>query len=209
MPSRKGNPVSIAILLLVASCSAQVASDRKLETRDAAGASAPLSADEVARSVQVLTKDDATVFRAPTLRASNSLDLTRGGPLLGGNLGTVEMAQSGFLYGVEKQGVVKHYGSFQSDFVRGTNRFKSVALANGHPLSFRVMATNRSHCGEDCYIVFESISVEIPDETLRAATDSGLQLSITLDNGYVMPVNVPAAYLRGYLQAVDSHRHLS
>ena len=208
MPRMKANPSFVWIVtpLLAAACSAQVANAPRPETGAAQSPSSTMSVDEVAHSVQIQTKGDATIFRAPSLRASESLDLRRGGPLLGGNLGTVELARVGFLYGIEKQGVVTHYGSFQSDFVTGTDRFKSVALADGRSLPFRVVATNRGHCGADCYLIFESISVQIPEEALRSVPDSGLQLSITLDNGYVMPANAPAAYVRGYLQAVDSHR---
>jgi len=46
--------------------------------------------------------------------------------------------------------------------------------------------------------------IDLPDAVLRHVGDDGLKLVVTLDNGVDIPVQAPAAYVRGYLQALDA-----
>ena len=55
-------------------------------------------------------------------------------------------------------------------------------------------------------MVFESIVVDLPEQALRSVPDTGLQLRIRLDNGHEVLATAPAAYVRGYLLAVDAPR---
>jgi hypothetical protein len=162
-----------------------------------------ITAAEVAAAVRVTERDGDIIYRAPTLGAYETADLRRGGPTLGVNLGTVTPGQSGFLYGVRRRdsGAIRHFGSFHSDFVEGTNRFVSMAMSDGRPLRF-TLASNRDRCEPNCYFIVETLTAEIPESELRAAPESGMTLAITLDNGTVIRPTVPAAYIRGYLQAV-------
>jgi hypothetical protein len=165
-----------------------------------------LTAAQVAQAVTVTHRDGDVVYRAPRLSATRQVDVQRGGPVLGANLGAVELGQSGFLFGVRAAGskAVKHFAAFQSDFVEGANRFASVTLADGSRPSFRTVPSDPRRCEPNCYLTFETLIVELPDAVLRSAPDAGVPVTIVLDNGKRIDVTIPAAYVRGYLQAVDA-----
>jgi len=167
-----------------------------------------LTPAEVARAVQITTKDGSTIYRAPTLSVSKEVDLRRGGPGLSVNLGTTTMGRMGFLFGVRdgRTAVVKNYAAFHSDFIAGTNRFAAVKLADGTALPIRT--TNTPHHKNDptSYLVFETVVAEVPEAALRSATTNGLMLTVVLDNGTTFAVTAPAAYVQGYLLAVDQPR---
>jgi hypothetical protein len=164
-----------------------------------------LTAAQVAQAVTVTHRDGNVVYRAPRLSATREVDLRRG-PVVGANLGQIELGQSGFLYGVRAGGssTVKHFAAFQSDFIEGKNRFASVTLADGSRPSFRTVSSDRRQCDPDCYVTFETLVVDLPESVLRSAPDAGVPVTITLDNGNRIDVTIPAAYARGYLQAIDA-----
>ena len=165
-----------------------------------------LTAAQVAQAVTVTHRDGNVVYRAPRLSATREVDLRRG-PVVGANLGQIELGQSGFLFGVRTAGsnTVKHFAAFQSDFIEGKNRFASVTLADGSRPSFRTVSSDRRQCEPpDCYMTFETLLVDLPDAVLRSAPDAGVPVTITLDNGNRIDVTIPAAYVRGYLQAIDA-----
>jgi hypothetical protein len=165
-----------------------------------------LTAAQVAQAVSVSHREGSVIYRAPRLSATREVDLRRGGPAIGGNLGQVSLGQSGFLFGVRARGssALQHFAAYQSDFVEGENRFASVTLADGSHPSFRTVPSDRRRCEPDCYLTFEALVIELPDAVLRSAPDAGVPMAITLDNGKRIDVNIPAAYVRGYLQAVDA-----
>jgi hypothetical protein len=165
-----------------------------------------LTASQVAERVRVVVRERDIVYRAPNLSSSASLDLHRGGPAFGSGFQAVDVGQLGFLVGVrdKKTKAIRHVGFFQSDFVEGTDRYESIALAaDGRELRFRVASTNRGGCQQDCLLVYEAIEVELPDDALRKVSDDGLAFRVRLDNGHEFTVRAPAAYVRGYLTAVD------
>jgi hypothetical protein len=167
---------------------------------------ATLTPAEVAAKVQVTDRAKDVVVRAPTLSVTNTTDLRGSVPGVGVNIGRVTLGRFGFLFGVKSKhdATVRSFAVFQSDFVEGKNRFAKARLGDGTNIPFKVAASNRGQCKEDCYLVFESIVLDLPDAALRHVTDDGLKLVLTLDNGYEIPVQVPAAYVRGYLQALDA-----
>ncbi len=166
-----------------------------------------LTASDVSHAVQVTTRDGRTIFRGPTLSVTDTVDLRRGGPGLAVNLGMTTMGRSGFLFGVRQGGGARvDYVAYQSDFIEGTKRFASVALADGTPLKLRTTPRNQVGCEPTCLLVFETLVVELPEPALRAAVTDGLPLTITLDNGMATTIRVPAVYVQGYLAAVDAPR---
>ena len=166
---------------------------------------AHLTPAEVAREVTVTSRGDATIYHAPTLASFREADMSAGGPAVGRNMGTVKVGRQGFLFGVRKgsQPVVS-YVAFQSNLVEGTGRYAAVTLSDGTPLPVRTTRSGQAKCEPDCLLVFETVVAEIPDAVLRAVPDAGLPIVYRLDNGATAHVTVPAAYVRGYLQAVDS-----
>jgi len=131
--------------------------------------------------------------------------VTRGGPAVGRNVGTTNVGRQGFLFGVRKRGQpVANYAAFQSNLIEGTGRYAAVTLTDGTPLPIRTTRSNPARCEPDCLLVFETVVVEIPDAVLRAVPAEGLVIDYRLDNGTVTRATAPAAYVRGYLQAIDS-----
>jgi hypothetical protein len=168
---------------------------------------ARLTPADVARQVTVTTRGDATIYRAPTLAAFRELDLSRGGPALGSNLGRVNVGRQGFLFGVRRgSGAVESYAAFQSNLVEGTGRYVAVTLADGTPLPIRTTKSNEARCEPDCLLVFETVVTQVPEAVLRSVPADGLIIDYRLDNGTVTRATAPAAYVRGYLQAVDAAR---
>jgi len=168
---------------------------------------ARLTPAEVARQVTVTTRGDATIYRAPTLAAFRELDLARGGPALGSNLGQVNVGRQGFLFGVRRgSAAVESYAAFQSNLVEGTGRYVAVTLADGTPLPIRTTKSNETRCEPDCLLVFETVVAQVPDAALRSVPADGLVIDYRLDNGTVTRAIAPAAYVRGYLQAIDAAR---
>jgi len=167
-----------------------------------------LSAAQVAQAVSVDRTDARTIYRAPLLSATRDVDLRRGGPVLGSNPGEMSIGQSSFLYGVRTRGsgAVQHFVVYGSNLVQGKNRFASVTLADGSRPSFRTVTSDRRGCEPNCYQTSEALVIELPDAVLRSAPDAGLLMTITLDNGKRIDLTIPAAYVRGYLQAVDASR---
>jgi len=169
---------------------------------------AELTASEVAQAVEVTSRDGSVIYRAPRLSSARPVDVRRGGPVVGQNLGVVALGQSGFLFGIRSSstGQVSHHAAFQSDFVNGTNRFRAVTLPDGTTPKFRVVPSDQKHCQPTCSLVFETLVVDLPEASLRSAITSGLTLSITLDNGTLIKATAPASYVEGYLSAVDARR---
>lgn len=165
-----------------------------------------LNPTEVASEVQVIRRDERVLYRAPTIHVTEVVNLRRGGPTLGAQMGRVQLGRSGALQGVRdlRSGGLSHYVLYSSEVVEGKGRYLAVRQADGQALHFTT-ATRQDPCVPECFAVIETLVVDLPDGTLRAAPDSGLALSVTLDNGFTFPVTVPVAYLRGYLQAVDAN----
>ena len=164
-----------------------------------------LTPADVAREVTVTTRAEDTIYRAPTLSSFSDVNLTRGGPALGRNLGTARVGRQDFLFGVRKgHDPVVSYAAFQSNLVEGTGRYVAVTLADGTPLPIRTTKGSRARCEPDCRLVFETVVVEVPDAVLRKVPADGLVMDYRLDNGTVTRATAPAAYVGGYLQAVDS-----
>ena len=200
MCARLAVPVASVALLL--GCAAEQGPRIRLDGMEVR----TLDAAQVAQAVSVTRREDRVIYRAPRLSATREVDLARGGPVVGANLGEVSLGQSGFLFGVRARGAgtVQHFAVYQSDFVEGENRFASVTLADGSRPSFRTVASDRRGCEPHCYLTFEALVIELPDAVLRSVSDAGLPLTITLDKGTRIDVTIPAAYVRGYLQAVDA-----
>ena len=165
---------------------------------------AHLTPEDVARQVTVTSRGENTIYHAPTLASFRDADMSAGGPALGRNMGTVKIGRQGFLFGVRKgsQPVVS-YVAFQSNLVEGTGRYVAVTLADGTPLPIRTTKSGQAHCEPDCLLVFETVVAEVSDGVLRAVPADGLPILYRLDNGTVVRVTVPSAYVRGYLQAIE------
>ena len=168
---------------------------------------AQLTAGDVAREVTVTARGEDTIYRAPTMSAYREVDVSRGGPAFGANLGTVKSGRQGFLFGVRKgSGPLRTYAAFQSSLIVGTGRYVSVTLADGTPLPIRTARNNAARCEPDCALVFETVVVEIPDAALRTAAADGLAIDYHLDKGPITRATAPASYVRGYLEAVEAPR---
>jgi hypothetical protein len=195
--------IAFSLALVLGGCSASP--PRKVQLGGETVDPARLAPTDVARQVTVTARGDDTIYHAPTLASFRDADLSAGGPALGRNMGTVKVGRQGFLFGVRKgsQPVVS-YVAFQSNLVEGTGRYAAVTLSDGTPLPIRTTKSGQAKCEPDCLLVFETVVAEIPDAVLRAVPDAGLPIVYRLDNGATAHVTVPAAYVRGYLQAVDS-----
>lgn len=166
-----------------------------------------LTADEVARDVQITPRGDSVFFQAPPIQTTKLIDLHRAGEELGISLGTVERMRLGYLFSVLNRatGEMKNYVLFQSNFVTGEHRYTSVSLPDRHPLQFTV-ARAPDPCVPNCFPIVEALIVSIPDDVLRGSQAGGLTLTITLDTGDAITVKGIPAYVQGYLQAVDTYR---
>jgi hypothetical protein len=161
----------------------------------------------VAQQVQVARRTDRILYRAPTITVSDAVDLRRAGPTLGVQLGRVQVGRSGLLQGTRdaRSGALSHYAVYTSEYVEGKGRYASVRLADGEALHFTTSPVRQDPCVPECFAVFEALVIDLPDKALRATPDDGLRMSVTLDNGSTFPIVAPAAYVRGYLQAVDGN----
>lgn len=166
-----------------------------------------LTADEVARAVQITPRGDDVFFQAPTLQTTKMIDLRSAGKEIGISLSTVERVRFGYLFGVLNRvsGALQHHALFQSNFVTGDHRYAGVYLPDGRPLQFTVSRAP-DPCVPNCYPVVEALIVAVPDDILRSSQSTGLALSISLDNGETLNVRGLPAYVQGYLQAVDQYR---
>lgn len=166
-----------------------------------------LRAEDVAALVHVRRGEEAWRFRAPTIDVLEEMDLRRLGPLLGGGLGHAQSTRRGHLEGRwdRKTGDLQHHGVYQSDRIPGEHRYTAVRREDGTQLSFQMTSHRPDPCVPDCDVIYESLVIELPDLLLRG-TPADLVLLVTLDTGHEFPVRVPAAYLRGYLEAVDAAR---
>lgn len=201
--ARASHVTVLALAIGLAGCAS--APPRQVQLGGQAIDPGSLTPAEVAREVTVTSRGEDTIYHAPTLASFRDADLSAGGPALGRNLGTVKIGRQGFLFGVRKgsQPVVS-YVAFQSNLIEGTGRYAAVTLADGTPLPIRTTKSGQAHCEPDCLLVFETVVAEVPDAVLRAVPAEGLPILYRLDNGAVTRVNVPAAYVRGYIQAIDA-----
>jgi hypothetical protein len=166
-----------------------------------------LTAADVAAEVRITPRQKDIFFQAPPIQATKRINLHKLGKQMGVSLGTVERVRLGYLFGTRERatGALRHYVLFQSNFIEGSDRYVSAALADGTPLQFSVERAP-DPCVPNCYPVVEALIVSVPDATLRAQQTSGLPLLITLDNGEVIHTLGLPAYVSGYLQAVDAYR---
>ncbi len=166
-----------------------------------------LTAAEVERGVRITPRQADVFFQAPTIETSKLIDLRRVGKEIGVKLGDVQRVRVGYLSGTVERatGATMHYLLFQSNFVTGNDRYKSVNLADGQELQFTV-ARAEDPCVPNCFPIVEALIVIIPDPVLRANTVSGLPLTITLSTGDSITMQGLPAYVQGYLQAVDAYR---
>ncbi len=205
---RRLPPLALAAVVALAACAAQppAQTQQTLLAGQAVNMQA-LTADEVARAVQITPRGQQVFFQAPPLQASKLIDLRAAGKEMGLSLGTVERVRLGYLFGVldRPSGAVRHHVLFQSNFVEGSQRYASVTLADGTALAFTVSRA-ADPCVPPCYPVVEALIAEIPDATLRAQAATGLPLFITLDTGQVISTPGSPAYVEGYLQALDAYR---
>lgn len=193
----------IGAAIMVGSCSPQ--GGRQTYLGSQAIQLQELTPAEVAQAVQIVRRPDKLLYRAPMISVSELVDLRRAGPTIGTQMGRVQMGRSGFLQGVRSlpSGEMAHYAMYTSEYVEGKNRYVSVRRANGEALHFTT-TVRPDPCVPECFAVFETLVIDFPDEVLRATPDEGQRLQVTLDNGFTFPITAPAAYVRGYLQAVDS-----
>lgn len=164
-----------------------------------------VSAAEVERETTTLARGEVVIYRAPVMSRVHRMDLRRGGPTVGSGMGQVDVARSGFLFAERPLGAdaAAFFAVFQWDLVSGENRYTRVALADGTSVPFRTATARADPCVPNCLPISQSVIAEIPEAALRQAATSGLQLTMTLDNGHSFPVNAPAAYVAGFLAAVD------
>jgi hypothetical protein len=166
-----------------------------------------LTAEDVARAVQITPRGDDVFFQAPPIQATKIIDLHSAGKELGITLGNVARVRFGYLFGVLNRptGSLLHHVLFQSNFVVGNDRYAAVHLADGRALQFTVSRAP-DPCVPNCFPVVEALIVAVPDDVLRANQTSGLPLTITLTNGEQIAFAGIPAYVQGYLQAVDRYR---
>lgn len=194
--------VPCVLLLSLAACSQTT--ERTLRVGSETTTASALTASAVAAQVEVLTRDRDILYRAPTLRVGRAVNIGRSGPVVGANLGTTDLGQSGFLLGVQHRdtGMLHHFAGYNSDFIEGKDRFKLVRAADGQALTFSLATAEQDPCPGGCKLTFQTLMIEVPDALLRNVPDAGLTFTITLDNGHEFPITAPAAYVRGYLQAI-------
>jgi hypothetical protein len=165
-----------------------------------------LTPEEVARAVQITPRGDDVFFQAPPIQAIKVIDLRSAGAEMGVELGEVSRVRFGYLFGAlnRRSGAIRHYLLFQSNFVIGHDRYAAVTTAAGRPLEFR---TTRAEdpCVPNCFPVLEELIVSLPADVLSAGAASGLALNIALTDGQVIRIQGLAAYVRGYLQAVEQY----
>jgi hypothetical protein len=193
--------IAFALLLSFAACAQST--QRTVQVGSRTTTVEALTPDAVAAQVEIIEREQDIIYRAPTLRVGRSVNVGRLGPVAGANLGATDLGRSGFLLGVRQRdtGVVHHFAGYNSDFVAGTNRYKSVRGPNGE-LKFSLASADQDGCPGGCKLTFQTLMIEVPDALLRNVTDAGLTFTITLDNGHELPITAPAAYVRGYLQAL-------
>jgi len=165
-----------------------------------------LTAQDVARAVQITPRGDDVFFQAPPIQKNKLIDLRSAGKEIGISLGDVERVRYGYLFGVlhRPSNAIEHHVLFQSNFVVGNDRYASVSLPDGRPLQFMV-ARAPDPCVPNCFPVIEALIVAVPDDVLRASQTAGLPLTISLTDGEVINFDGLPAYVQGYLQAVDSY----
>ena len=165
-----------------------------------------LTAQEVARAVQITPRGDDVFFQAPPIQSNKLIDLRSAGKEIGISLGNVQRVRLGYLFGVlhRPTGAIDHHVLFQSNFVVGNDRYASVNLPDGRPLQFTVSRAP-DPCVPNCFPVIEALIVAVPDDVLRANQGTGLPLTISLTNGEVIKFAGIPAYVQGYLQAVDQY----
>jgi hypothetical protein len=192
------------LVLGLAACSETT--QRTLQVGSETATADTLTASAVAAQVEVIPRVEDILYRAPTLRVGRAVNVARSGPVAGANLGTTNLGRSGFLLGLRQRdtGTLRHFAGYQSDFVEGTDRYRSVKDSAGNELKFSVATANQDACPGGCKLTFQTLMIDVPDSLLRSVSDAGLTLTITLDNGHQLPITAPAAYVRGYLQVVDA-----
>jgi len=169
---------------------------------------AAISAAQVEGDTRVLERGEFVVYQGPVLSLVRHVDLRRGGPVMGSGLGQVDVARSGYLFAERRVdgSEIAYFVAFQWDLVGGENRYAKVALADGTELRFRTATARPDPCVPNCLPISQTVIADLPEAALRAAATSGLQLTMTLDNGHSFPVGAPAAYVTGFLAAVDAQR---
>lgn len=199
---RHAIPVWFVLLMFLAGCGQTT--QRTLRVGSETTTSAALTASAVALQVDVIPREQDVLYRAPTLRVGKAVNVGRSGPVAGANLGATDLGQSGFLLGIQKRGsaTVQHFAGYHSDFVEGTNRFRSVRTADGQALKFSLASADQDPCPGGCKLTFQTLMIDVPDALLRSVPESGLILILTLDNGHEVTITAPAAYVQGYLQAI-------
>lgn len=165
-----------------------------------------LTPAEVAREVDIVPRGNQVFFQAPTIQSTKLINMHRAGEEMGLSLGTAQRVRFGYLFGVldRGSGTMQHYVLFQSNFVVGSDRYAAVTLSDGQPLHFTVSRVP-DPCVPNCFPVIDALIVQIPGDALRAAARAGLGLSVSLDDGTTITVTGPAAYVQGYLDAVDGY----
>lgn len=199
---RPALPVCFVLLTFIAACGQTT--QRTLRVGSETTTSAALTASAVASQVDVIPREQDVLYRAPTLRVGKAVNVRRSGPVAGANLGATDLGQSGFLLGIQKRGstTVQHFAGYHSDFIEGTNRFRSVRTADGQALKFSLASAEQDPCPGGCKLTFQTLMIDVPDALLRSVPESGLSVILTLDNGHEVTITAPAAYVQGYLQAI-------
>lgn len=195
----------VALCVLLASCAPQ----RPQGQGQIILEGTPMSADHLeAKWVRTATvarrRGDVMIFRAPDLRRVQDVEV-RGAE---GDGVTFQSHREGYLFGEQNltTGDVKHFAVFEWDLVDTRRHYAAVSLADGRPLQFQASSTGTPCTGGNCLPLAQTLVIEIPDGALRNVGPKGLGLRITIADGYSFPANVPQAYARGYLQAVDAGR---
>lgn len=196
----------LILVLSVAACSQTTERTFRIGTETTS--TAALTASAVAAQVDVIPRERDILYRAPTLRVGSAVQVGRSGPVAGANLGATELGRSGFLLGIQRRdtGVLQHFAGYHSDFIEGTNRFTSVHTADGQALAFGLATADQDPCPGGCKLTFQTLMITVPEGLLHNVPDAGLTFTITLDNGNQLPITAPAAYVRGYLQAIAAAR---
>jgi hypothetical protein len=196
--------ITVCSLLLSFLAACTQTTQRTLHVGSETTTTAALTASAVAAQVDVIPREQDILYRAPTLRVGRSVNVGRSGPVAGANLGATDLGQSGFLLGIQRRdsNVVQHFAGYHSDFIEGTNRFKSVRTADGQALKFSLASAEQDPCPGGCKLTFQTLMIDVPDPLLRNVPQSGLTVVLTLDNGHEVSITAPAAYVQGYLQAI-------
>ena len=112
--------IALVLALLSAACGSTPPS-REVRLASRAVSPRDLTSDEVARAVVVTRRPQDIIVRGPTMQVTDRVRLV----VDGNDLGTVQQARAGFLFGVRRYdtATAQHFLSFQSDIIEGTNRF--------------------------------------------------------------------------------------